>query len=81
MVIFSEEFTNSLLQLHFLTKDAPTVANKSHMKNSLTKKKPKTVDQWKTPDMDRMGPEPENDLTDEEISELKRQIAIELREM
>ena len=66
----------------FLTKDAPTVINRKHIKKSLSgqRKAAPGRDQQLDPSMasSGIGLEPENDLTDEEIRKLKEEIDREL---
>ncbi|MEK9818848.1 MAG: hypothetical protein VW443_04645, partial [Pseudomonadales bacterium] len=64
----------------FLILDTPYVANKNLVKSSVSgqRKQPKYRDTWYRPEQQEVGLEPLEDLTDEEIEELKRQIDEEL---
>ena len=66
----------------FLTKNAPTVINRKHIKKSLSgeRKAAPGRDQQLDPSMasSGIGLEPEGDLTDEEIKELREEIDKEL---
>ena len=65
-----------------MTKDAPTVINRKHIKKSLSgeRKAAPGRDQQLDPSMasSGIGLEPEDDLTDEEIRKLKEEIDREL---
>jgi len=63
----------------FLTRDAPAIVNQKTIRRSLTK--PETIgrrDQYIDPERERVGDEPEDDLNDDEIASLKREIDREL---
>ena len=63
----------------FLTKDAPGVVNKKTIRRSLTKPESiKNMDRYLSPDQARMTEEPEDDLNDDEVAALKREIDREL---
>lgn len=64
----------------FLTKGAPSVVNKKTIKRSLTRPESlsKSMDPYLDPDPKRMTSEPEDDLDDDEIEALKREINKEL---
>ena len=63
----------------FLTKDAPTVVNQKTIKRSLENPDSlKSLDRYIDPDPGRMTEEPEDDLDEDEIAALKREIDKEL---